>query len=100
VPGSAAPNSKLDGQVFWLSAPRGPARLPAVRPAVAWWAGPGRSQRRPRAGFAPASLFIPRPERTGGNLSSDRYGIRRGASRPAGNRGPSKPGFWLRSRAS
>ena len=55
---------KLDGQVFWLSARSGyssPSQT-FTRP-VAFIEKPGRSQRRPRNGFAPFSLLSPMTHR-------------------------------------
>ncbi|APW59418.1 hypothetical protein BSF38_00841 [Paludisphaera borealis] len=57
---------RLDGQVFWLTAHSGlrTAFPPCGSGMFVRW--PDRLQRRPRAGFPPASLFSPTTEHSGG----------------------------------
>jgi len=58
-----ASKQSLGKQVFWLTARNGPEPPSRTTPMeFAQWhhrvREPGRSQRRPRTGFAPVSLFV------------------------------------------
>jgi hypothetical protein len=59
-----SPDDAGDRQVFWLSAHSGfPSAFPDARASSGLSRKPGRSQRRPRNGFAPFSLLSPATRR-------------------------------------
>jgi hypothetical protein len=62
MPAAGASQQKLDRQVFWLSAhDSSQAAFPLCSSGLNAQE-PDRLQRRPRDGFAPSSLFSPKPE--------------------------------------
>src|SRR5947209_2446077 len=89
---TATGTNSLGRQVFWLSARNGPGPPSRLRSGKVG-PGPGRSQRRPRDGIAPSSLFVPCPGRGAGTCRVEQHhtGRRENGQPLAGYPGLAKP---------